>query len=97
MTQNKNGVSGLVKGLFIGGLLGASAAVLYMARNGATHRSTFSKGGVRVRLQDRPSESARAELIVEPGKPGRPTFGWLALSIVASVVAMISDFRMRKR
>jgi hypothetical protein len=95
MTENRNDFARLAKGLFVGGLLGVAAAVLYAARRGMGLRGDISKEGVRVTIRDRPLPSIRDETIMETGKRVGPAIGWSVVFILASAVAMVSNFKMK--
>lgn len=96
MKQNRNGFSGLAKGLFVGSVLGAAVAFLYAPRRVAGIRSDISDEGVRFQIRDRPLSATRIEKSFERGKRLKPTIGWLAIFILASAVATISDLRLKK-
>lgn len=97
MRQNGNGFSALAKGLVIGSVLGAAAAFLYAPRGRAGFRSDISEEGEPSQLRGRPPFGTRIEESYERGKHLRPSIGWLVFSILASVVARISDSRSKKR
>ena len=92
----RTGFSRLTKGLFIGCVLGAAAAVLYTSRSVAGIRSDISGNNVRFQVRRRPTIAARVEMNYERGKRLRPTIGWLAVFVLSSAVAMISDLRLKK-
>jgi hypothetical protein len=95
MAQKGSGFSSLAKGLFIGTLLGGTAAVLYASRRGIGLHGDISKEGVRVSIRGRPRSPIRGETIMETGKRVGPALGWSVIFILASAVAMVSNFKMK--
>ncbi|HLF20164.1 MAG TPA: YtxH domain-containing protein [Bacteroidota bacterium] len=93
---NGKGSSGFAKGLFVGGLLGTAAAWLYTPKSGTKLRVEIPREGVRSEKRNRPLSTTRVEQIVETGKPVKPAAGWRVMYYVASAVALISNFRMKK-
>jgi gas vesicle protein len=96
MTENGNGFSGFAKGLFVGGLLGTTVALLFAPRSRRGFRSDIPQEGVRSQRRYRPLPTTRHEKIIETGKPVKPSIGWLVTFILASAVAMIADLRIKK-
>ena len=96
MTQNRNGFSRLAKGLLVGSVLGVAAVFLVAYRSVAGIRRDISGEGVRFQLWGRPPSATSIEERVETGKRLAPTIGWLAIFILSSAVAVISDLRLKK-
>ena len=96
MTRNGNGPHRLTKGLFVGGLLGAAVGLLYALKGGMELRSEISQEGIQSERRHRPFFTSRAEEFIVTGKSGKAGIGWLATFLVASVVAMIADVRIKK-
>ncbi|HCA79660.1 MAG TPA: hypothetical protein DEP53_08000 [Bacteroidetes bacterium] len=97
MAQNRNDFSGLAKGVFVGSILGAAVAVLYAPKGSAGIRGDIPEEGLRFQLRSRLPFAARVNRSFEKGKRLKPTVGWLAIFILASAAAMISDLRLKKR
>ncbi len=93
---NGKGSSGFAKGLFVGGLLGTAAAWLYTPKGGRELRAEIPREGVRSDKRNRQLSTTRDDQSVETGKPVKPATGWRVMYYVASAVAMISNFRMKK-
>lgn len=96
MAHKRNNFSGFAKGLFVGGLVGAVVAFLYVPKNRKGLRSDVPQDGVRSQGQHWPLSTTRVEKFIETEKLAKPSIGWLATFYVASAVAMISNLRMKK-
>lgn len=95
MAENNSGFSSLAKGLFIGTLLGGTVAVLYASRRGIGLRGNISKEGVHLSAQDHPVPPTTSETIIQTGNRIGPAVGWSVAFILASAVAMVSNFKMK--
>lgn len=96
MTQKRNGFSRLAKGLLAGCVLGVAAVFLGAYRSVAGIRSDIAGEGARLQPWGRPPSATSIEERVKTGKRLAPTIGWLALFILSTAVAVISDSRLKK-
>ncbi len=96
MIRNGNGFSGLEKGILIGGVLGAAAALLFAPRSGMELGSDIPKEGGRIRHMHLPLSTTRVEKISETERPVKPRIGWRVMFYLASALAMFADLRIKK-
>ena len=96
MTKNGNGFSRLAKGLLAGALLGAGITLLHASRNG-------TRPGRNLPRWDDPPQQRNQELVptetkgeIDTGARVKSGKGWRMMFYVASAVAMISDWKMKK-
>ena len=96
MTQNGNGFSGFAKGLLVGSALGVALALLYAPRSRKEFSSDIPGEGISSQRGYQSLPTAKAERILAAGKRVKPSIGWRVIFYVASAVAMISDWRMKR-
>jgi len=96
MTQKGSVFSSLAKGLFVGALLGAGIVVFHKSRNGTRLNGNLPLWEEPSQSSQplSPKESKRHVYTEARAKPGN---GWRVMYYVASAVAMISDWQMKKK
>ena len=97
MTQNGSGFRRLTKGLFVGGLLGGVLGFLYAVGGGAKLGSKIAQRGIRPQRRSRPFLLSKVEKTNENVKPDKASVGWFATFVLAQVVAIIADKRMKNK
>ncbi|MGB2867642.1 MAG: YtxH domain-containing protein [Bacteroidota bacterium] len=96
MKQQEGGFSSFATGLFVGSVLGVGAALLYAPRRGARMFKPLPQESELRRPYDPPTPES-AEKATEKKTVVKSSFGWRMMYYAASAVAMISDWRMKKR
>jgi hypothetical protein len=91
------GFSSFAKGLFVGIVVGAAVALVYVPRSIIGFRRYIPLDSERFqrRYQTRPETTVEEN--IETGKHSNRTIGWLLVLILVSAVAKISDLRSNKR
>ena len=94
MKQTRNGSANFAKGLIVGSVLVAAAAMFYIPKRRNGLLKVIAEVVEPLRSKERPDEpkSIEKEVIVE--EAAKPKGVWRAMFYVASAVAMISDWRM---
>lgn len=87
IAENGNSFSNLAKGLFVGSVLGALGALMFVRRSVADlHQRRY-----------RPPSTTRVENMTETGESVKSSIGWRVMFYFASAVAMFADLRIKKR
>ena len=96
MTKNGSGFSRLAKGLIAGALLGAGITLFHASRNGTKRGRNLPQWDDPPQQSDQnlPTGTKRDIVAVARVKSGK---GWRMMFYVASAVAMISDWQIKRK
>lgn len=97
MTQNGSGFRRLTTGLFVGGLLGGALGFLYALGGGAKLGSKIPQRSIQPQRRSRPFLLSKVGKTNETAKPDKTSVGWFATFVLAQVVAIIADKRMKNK
>jgi hypothetical protein len=97
MINKRIGYSSIAKGLFVGIVVGTAAALLYVSRSKTRFRIDIPLESGRIQRRNQSLSETRVETNIETEKPAKRSIGWLVAFYFASAVAMISDWRLKKK
>ena len=96
--MKKNGISFIrfAKGMFVGGLAGAVAALLYVNRKAGGSGSIQAPESTEMQSTDLLLSAPGNEVVIETGTPAKSSVGWRVLRSLLYTVLIMANVRIKK-
>jgi len=96
MKNNGSSFTRFAKGVFVGGLAGAVAALLYVNRKAGGSGSIQVPESIEMQSPDLRLSAAGSEVVIETGTPARSSVGWRVLRSLLYTVLIMANVRIKK-